>query len=111
MPSPKCHLLIYSPPHPDEPPPPGASFARLGSTFVGCYAVWDDPRADKAHDVWIDHVRSTLAPVATGHYVGEADLSLGTRSARDCFQPASGERLQALAARVDPTGMFNGPAL
>jgi FAD/FMN-containing dehydrogenase len=109
MPSPKCHLLIYSPPHPGEPPAPGASFAQLGSTFVGCYAVWDDPRSDEAHDAWIDNVRSTLAPIAAGHYIGEADLSLDTRSASDCFQPASWKRLQSLAARVDPTGMFKSP--
>ena len=109
MPSSKCHLLIYSPPQPDEPPPPGASFAQLGSTFVGCYAVWDDPHADEAHDEWIDQVRLALAPVASGHYIGEADLSLTSRRSSDCFEPPSWKRLQAFSADADPTGIFRSP--
>jgi hypothetical protein len=110
MPSSKCHLLIYVPPEPDEPPPPGACFAHKGRAFIGCYAVWDDERADQAHDAWLDSVRSALGPVATGHYVGEVDLGFDPSRVKACFTPSSWQRLRTFTANVDPTRVFASPA-
>ena len=70
-----------------------------------CYAVWRDPSGDEANLRWLRETGAALAPLAIGHYVGEADLEDRARL-RGCFSPAAWDRLSALRARYDPAGVF-----
>ena len=77
-----------------------------GRTGAGIYALWDDPKDDDANLAWVRRIDEALAPLRTGRYVGEADLTLDPRRAIECFTPEALQRLQALRAQYDPDGLF-----
>lgn len=107
MPSPLSHVLVATPPRREEPGEPGACFSMTATTFVACYAVWDDPAADAVNRGWLERVRARLAPMATGAYVGEADLGAFPERSRTCFRPDVWTRLERLAHEVDPAAVFH----
>ncbi len=76
-----------------------------GPVYGLCYAIWQDPWEDEANLRWLRETGAALAPLTTGHYVGEADLENPARLRR-CFSPAAWDRLSALRAEYDPAGMF-----
>ena len=47
-----------------------------GRSGAGIYALWDDPAEDAANRDWVRRVDAALAPLRTGRYVGEADLTV-----------------------------------
>lgn len=77
-----------------------------GGAGVGIYAMWDDPADDEANRTWVRQVDDALAPLRSGRYVGEADLTTGSERLAECFSPEALARLGELRARHDPKGLF-----
>lgn len=77
-------------------------------TLVMHYAIWQDPGADVANREWIGAMSATMEPIATGHFISEADLIAHPQRLARCFLPAHWERVQELRARFDPEGLFHG---
>jgi FAD/FMN-containing dehydrogenase len=77
-------------------------------TLVMHYAVWQDPAADAANHEWIRSMSGLLEPIATGHFISEADLIAHPQRLARCFLPGHWERVQELRARHDPEGVFFG---
>jgi FAD/FMN-containing dehydrogenase len=100
---------IMPPSPPGAPPLPDAALSMAGPVYGLCYAVWQDPSGDEANLRWLRETGEALAPLAMGHYVGEADLENPARLRR-CFSPAAWDRLSALRAEYDPAGVFRKPS-
>jgi FAD/FMN-containing dehydrogenase len=77
-------------------------------TLVMPYAVWQDPAADAANREWIAAMSGLLEPIATGHFISEADLIAHPKRLARCFLPDHWERVQELRARFDPERIFHG---
>ena len=86
--------------------PSDAALTMCGRTGAGIYALWDDPAADDANRAWVRRVDDALAPLRTGRYVGEADLTAGPERRAQCFTPAALARLAQLREHFDPEGVF-----
>ncbi|OYW45190.1 MAG: hypothetical protein B7Z33_04855 [Sphingomonadales bacterium 12-68-11] len=90
-------------------PPAGPAHGALsvgGGTGAGIYAIWDDPADDAANRDWVRRIDAALAPLRTGRYVGEADLTAGPERRAECFTPETLERLEAIRTRYDPDRLF-----
>ncbi|MFD3454348.1 FAD-binding oxidoreductase [Streptomyces sp. NPDC058691] len=83
------------------------AFSALGDTEVAPYAVWDDPSRDEVNVRWLRETMASVAPLGTGHYIAEADLSADDSRARRSYTAADWARLGALRARYDPDGLFH----
>jgi FAD/FMN-containing dehydrogenase len=100
-------LLALAPTPPDDIAPPDMAFSLLGSTYVGCYSIWEDERDDEANVGWPRAVTESLAPSSVGHYVGETDLVADPSRASRSFSPAAWKRLTSLTQALDPHGVFH----
>lgn len=90
-----------------RPLPEGAAFSRDGRVFATFYGVWQEAAEDAANLGWLRATTAAAGSLATGTYVGEADLD--RPSARlPTLSDAAAARLVALAARHDPDGVFAG---
>jgi FAD/FMN-containing dehydrogenase len=98
-------LAVPVPPAFYTEPLPDAAFSMVGPMFGCSYAVWRDAADDAANMGWIRQTARALLPVTAGQYLGEADLDEPARL-RGSFAPANWNRLKALQAKYDPTGMF-----
>ena len=89
--------------------PEDAAYSIDGRTLVMVYAIWDDPAADEANRAWHAEVRERLEPIATGHFVNEADLHAAPGRLARCFTEANWARLVELRQKWDPEGLFHDP--
>ena len=85
---------------------PDAALSVGGGTGAGIYALWDDPADDEANRTWVRRIDDALAPLRTGRYVGEADLTSGPDRLAECFTPEALKRLRKLRQEHDPNGLF-----
>ncbi|MEJ1965466.1 MAG: FAD-binding protein [Gammaproteobacteria bacterium] len=83
-----------------------ASFSMSASMFFGAYAFWNEAQRDAANLAWLQSAMRAVEPLATGHYVGEADLSVDPRRASRCFSAAAWQKLASLKKRYDPADVF-----
>ncbi|MDX3073726.1 FAD-binding oxidoreductase [Streptomyces sp. MI02-7b] len=83
------------------------AFSVLGDAKVSAYAVWDDPSRDEANVRWLRGAMAAVAPLGTGHYIAEADLTADDSHARRSYTAADWARLGALRERHDPDGLFH----
>lgn len=88
------------------PLPEAAAFSCAGRIFGAVYALWQDPADDDANAAWLHRLIESIAPLATGAYVGLCDLDRPGRSLPTHSAPATW-RLGELRNRFDPTGMFS----
>lgn len=66
------------------------------------------PAADATSRGWITAMSGLLEPIATGHFISEADLIAHPGRLERCFLPAHWDRVQELRASRDPDGLFHG---
>lgn len=83
-----------------------AALSVGGTAGAGIYAMWDEPADDEANCAWVRSVDEGLAPLRSGRYVGEADLTAGPDRLAECFTQEALERLGRLRTRYDPDGVF-----
>jgi len=109
LPPPSRHStvdIVASGGHSRIPACADAALSVGGGTGAGIYALWDDPAEDAANRAWVRRVDDALAPLRTGRYVGEADVTAGPERLAECFTPPALARLRELRARHDPEGRF-----
>lgn len=109
LPSPSRHStvdLVAFGGHSRVPLRADAALSVGGGTSAGIYALWDDPAKDRANCDWVRKVDDALAPLRSGRYVGEADLTVTPDRLAECFTPEALERLRELRARFDPESLF-----
>lgn len=108
-PSPKSLVMaVMPPPRTQGSHMPRAVFSMMATTFVLCYAVWEDAAEDELNAAWHRRLVDSVAPTAIGRYVGEANLDAGSSVAATCFAPPSWERLRTLKRQFDPANLFHG---
>jgi FAD/FMN-containing dehydrogenase len=84
-----------------------ASITSAGSVDFGAYAFWDKAEDDAKNTAWVRMATDAIAPLKSGCYVGEADLSTSPTRAEECFSPEAWKKLVALRQRYDPAGLFH----
>jgi FAD/FMN-containing dehydrogenase len=77
-----------------------------GTTFVLCYAVWDDPGDDARNESWHREMVESIEPMTIGRYIAEGDLNRDA-SAASAFAPPNWKKLQALKKQLDPDNVFH----
>jgi FAD/FMN-containing dehydrogenase len=85
--------------------PGTAAFSCHGRVFGAAYAIWADEAGDAANIRWLRATIDDITPLATGAYVGEADLDRPHRVLRTLSLEVSA-RLAKLRAAHDPAGLF-----
>lgn len=88
------------------PLPEAAAFSCAGRIFGAVYALWQDPADDDANAAWLHRLIESIAPLATGAYVGLCDLDRPGRSLPTHSAPAA-QRLAELRNHFDPAGTFD----
>lgn len=79
-------------------------------TLVMPYAIWTDPRADRANREWMTEIVNVLEPISTGHFISEADLDAHPERLAKCFARANWDRVLSLREEWDPDRLFHdGP--
>lgn len=86
---------------------PGASLSSDGTSDLHVYATWENPKDDGQNIDWMEATMAGMAEVASGHYIGEADLMRWPPE--NCYSAGSWARLQELRAQYDPSGVFQPP--
>lgn len=82
-----------------------AALSMPAPTFIACYAAWERADHDEANRDWHRRAVAELEPLASGHYVGEADLNRAGRAER-CYTAETWRRLQEIRRTYDPEGLF-----
>ena len=85
-----------------------AAFGMHDRTLVVPYVIWSDPADDEANLAWLAELRSVLEPLATGHFISEADLRHSAERVSGSFAAADWPRVQELIATFDPDAVFCG---
>ena len=85
--------------------PGTAAFSCHGRVFGAVYAIWEEAEEDTANVGWLRATIDDITPLATGAYVGEADLDRPHRVLRT-LSPEASARLAELRAARDPAGLF-----
>jgi FAD/FMN-containing dehydrogenase len=98
-----CVLLTTGSRRADGAAPADALYRPTGSMSVSAYAHWDPARQAWEPQVsWTREVTAAIGALATGRYVGEADLDNGTDAVEHCFPARERAELAATLARHDP---------
>ena len=104
-PSPHAHVLAamgLNLKHHDD-----ACFSSIASTYVGCYAIWDDEKDDDANYEWLGNCVPLMDPYNKGHYVNEVEPRFNPDRQKQCFSKEAWTRLEQLRAKYDPKGVFH----
>ena len=102
----KTHFVIS--PKMNRTLPGDAAFSRVGKTFVGAYAMWDETEQDGASFAWLAGASARMRPLAVGQYINEVDAFRDPAAPARCFSEAAWQRLAQLRRRHDPHGLFFG---
>ena len=102
----KTHFVIS--PKLNRSLPEDAAFSMLAETFVGAYAMWDEPVDDDASFTWLEGAANRMRPLAEGQYINEVDAFRDPEVVRRCFSDTALQRLEKLKNRYDPEGVFAG---
>ncbi len=100
-------LCVPVPPPPAGVPPlPDMAFGLFAPMFAGVYGCWSRADDDPANLAWLRDAQQSLQPLATGHYVGESDLTAAPDRARHSFTETAWRTLATVRSRRDPDGRF-----
>jgi FAD/FMN-containing dehydrogenase len=108
--APSQHSMVMAAtprPRPPEALVPDAAFSSGGTTFLLCYAVWDDEVDDDVNERWLRGLVRSMQPTTVGHYVAEADLLADRSRARRSFAPSNWDRLRSMKRQLDPDDLFH----
>ena len=84
-----------------------ACFSSVASTYVGCYAIWDEEKDDDVNYEWLGKCIPLMDPYNKGHYVNEVEPRFNPDRVRECFSKEAWTRLQQLRKKYDPNGVFH----
>jgi hypothetical protein len=98
------HLLAILWHHPEGVA--NAAWSVHGNFHFNLVGVWTDPADEKVNVDWATSHLRRLEPLASGTYVGEAELV--ERPTGTFLSPANLTRYEQLRATHDPDGVFHG---
>lgn len=84
-----------------------ACYSSIASTYIGCYAIWDDEKDDEANYDWLGKCIPIMEPYNKGHYVNEVEPRFKPNRLRECFSAEAWARLEQLRKKYDPKGVFH----
>ena len=84
-----------------------ACFSSIASTYVGCYAIWDEEKDDDANYDWLGKCIPLMEPYNKGHYVNEVEPRFNANRLRECFSDEAWARLEQLRTKYDPNSVFH----
>ncbi len=84
---------------------PDAAFSMWARSIGFLYAIWNDPADDQKNFDWVAKGMELIEPIGKGHFISETNLLAGR--ATGSYSAENWERLQALRARHDPSGLFH----
>ena len=84
-----------------------ACFSSIATTYVGCYAIWDEEKDDEANYSWLGDCIPLMEPYNKGHYINEVEPRFNPNRLRECFSAEAWTRLEQLRAKYDPKGVFH----
>ena len=84
-----------------------ACFSSLATTYVGCYAIWDEEKDTRANYDWLSNCAPIMDPYMKGRYANEVEPSFDPDRMRQCFSAEAWTRLEQLRAKYDPKGTFH----
>ena len=84
-----------------------ACFSSIASTYVGCYAIWDEEKDDEVNYDWLGKCIPLMEPYNKGHYVNEVEPRFNANRLRECFSREAWARLEQLRAKYDPNSVFH----
>ncbi|UFS59887.1 FAD-binding oxidoreductase [Subtercola endophyticus] len=85
-----------------------AAYGMHDRSLVVPYVIWSDPADDEANHAWLADLRAVLEPLASGHFISEADLRHSAERVSRSFAADDWPRVQQLIATFDPDGVFCG---
>lgn len=62
-----------------------ACFSSLATTYVGCYAIWDEEKDDEVNYKWLGDCIPLMDPYNKGHYVNEVEPRFNPDRLKQCF--------------------------
>ena len=84
-----------------------ACFSSIATSYVGCYAIWDEEKDDDANFDWLGKCIPLMDPYNKGHYVNEVEPRFNPDRLRQCFSEEAWTRLEQLRRKYDPKGVFH----
>ncbi len=84
---------------------PDAALSMVGPVCGIMHGTWADADEDRQNLDWLRAGMDSLNPLATGRYVGHADLARPGRI-EQCYSAEALSRITALARTYDPLGVF-----
>lgn len=109
MNAPSEHTLVFANYRADPRLSGDGAYSVIAPLFVYSAAAWARPEDDAVNLSWSDKLVAELEPHTVGGYINEVEFTRHPGRARRCFSDASWERLRAVQARYDPSGMFTPP--
>lgn len=82
------------------------AFSRIGSAFVGAYAMWDEAIDDQVNFDWLSGARQLMQRRACGNYINEVDLFAEPQLAKQCYSDEAWRRLASCRKHYDPEQRF-----
>ena len=84
-----------------------ACFSSIGTTYVGCYAIWDHEEDDDANYDWLGGCMPLMEKWGKGHYPNEVEPRFNPDRLKNCYSPEAWARLEELRGKYDPKGVFH----
>ncbi|WP_376794908.1 FAD-binding oxidoreductase [Thermogemmatispora sp.] len=85
-------------------PLPDMALSLQADVYFASYVVWQQPEDDARCRRWLTEQMGRIEPLSEGLFLADSDFT--TRAAR-FMEESHWQRLQALRARYDPTGLFH----
>ena len=104
-PSPHAHVLCamgLNLKHHDD-----ACYSSIATTYVGCYAIWDNEEEDDINYDWLGACIPLMDPYNKGHYVNEVEPRFDPDRVKKCFSDSAWQRLETLREKYDPDSIFH----
>ena len=86
---------------------PDAACSVTGDFYAAYYVIWDNPTEDAANLSFLRELYEEIVPLGVGSNINEMDQEGRSHEIKSCYSPRAWEKLRALRARWDPTGVFH----
>ncbi len=86
---------------------PDAACSITGDFYAAYYVIWDNPTEDDANLGFLRELYKEIIPLGLGSNINEMDQEGRPHEIKSCYSQRAWEKLRALRARWDPTGVFH----
>ncbi len=79
-----------------------------GSSYGGCWSIWEKAEDDAANKKWHDQMVALIKPFTSQHYIGETDYVQDPDRVKESYSHEKWRRMEEVRAKYDPSGVFFG---